>query len=603
MNIAQFLKENASNLIGSDVQIAPNISEKKLNSAIKSYANGVIPEHVILLHDSTLLKNAKDGLLFLGDCFYFKPMFEKPIVVPYKDLLEIRIDREKIVKGDKEKEQLHVVLTTESTTHILTNKLHDYSVEKFVKLIEGIIALKETQEFENVSQITPLADMSESYKLSYLKVLANFTMSDDGKVDAKEYSELMSLVTRIHLSSEYRLKLRAYIGSVKDQEETMFLIGKLKEKSISIDFSIVQKSLFKDLLYLYKLKNSLPTWEENKFLTQLRDEFSIQSEEIDLICAAIKNDEDILTFRKNDSDIVKSMKDIAAKAAAVGMPLTAIYLSGSVVGLSAAGLTSGLATLGMGGILGFSSMFTGIGAIVLIGVGTYQGLKKITGIKDIENNKQREYMLQKIIRNSQQTLDYLLEDINEISRALVVSIQKGNENSEKINKLSSMLTMLSESARFSAKKQNESQKEQMITHLPLILSTDRLEELTPKPTQLKIREFILKCYTTEVTESMEEVTPEVTPEMNQGFVLVGGVQENAELSKLNSLSENYKKTFESFNKTQNGKLEINENLSLEDLEMLQESFENIGYFELTSGGVAEVTGSAKRIAKNLFGDR
>ena len=57
-------------------------------------------------------------------------------------------------------------------------------------------------------------------------------------------------------------------------------------------------------------------------------------------------DENILNERKNDSDIVKSMKEIGAKAGAVGVPLAAVYFSGSVIGMSAAGLTSGLATLG-----------------------------------------------------------------------------------------------------------------------------------------------------------------------------------------------------------------------------------------------------------------
>ena len=78
---------------------------------------------------------------------------------------------------------------------------------------------------------------------------------------------------------------------------------------------------------------------------------------------------DILNKRKNDSQIAKSFKDIAAKAGAVGVPLAAIYFSGSVVGFSAAGITSGLATMGLGGLLGFSGMVTGIGTVVLIGVG------------------------------------------------------------------------------------------------------------------------------------------------------------------------------------------------------------------------------------------
>ena len=114
---------------------------------------------------------------------------------------------------------------------------------------------------------------------------------------------------------------------------------------------------------------------------------------------------------------------MVAKAGAVGVPIAAVYFSGSVVGLSAAGITSGLATLGMGGVLGFSSMVTGIGAAVLIGVVAYNGIKKVTGAKDLENNKQRELMIQTVIKNLQKTINYLIEDVNYISSELMQAIE------------------------------------------------------------------------------------------------------------------------------------------------------------------------------------
>lgn len=40
-------------------------------------------------------------------------------------------------------------------------------------------------------------------------------------------------------------------------------------------------------------------------------------------------------------------------------------------------------------------------------------------------------MPQAFIQNSQQTLNFLLEDINEISQRLLFAIQEGNKNSEK----------------------------------------------------------------------------------------------------------------------------------------------------------------------------
>jgi hypothetical protein len=62
----------------------------------------------------------------------------------------------------------------------------------------------------------------------------------------------------------------------------------------------------------------------------------------------------------------------AAGLAAVGVPLTAVYVSGSVIGLKAAGITSGLAALGLG--LG---MATGLGVVALLGAGVYFGVRAL----------------------------------------------------------------------------------------------------------------------------------------------------------------------------------------------------------------------------------
>lgn len=561
MNINRYIKQYAETLLGDGIHLAPDIPEKKLNAAIKSYASDAAPEHVVALYDSTLFKSGKEGMLFLGDRFYFKPLLEKTMCVYYKELQHVDVERKVTVKNGKSKEKIHVIMRTEKTEYDLSDKLTSYNVDNVAELLNGIAALKDTQEeLINVSQVTPLADLPETYKLTYLKVLANFTFADDQQIDPQEYSELMSLVTRIHLSSEYRLQLRGYLSDATQHVSLSDLIEELRLSSTMIEFSLVEKSLFKDLLYLFKLKHPLSTWAGNDFLQHAKSSLSITSEEIDLISSAIQNDEDIVSLRKNDSEIAKSMKDLAAKAAAVGVPLTAIYLSGSVVGLSAAGLTSGLAALGMGGMLGFSSMFTGIGVLVVIGVGTYHGLKKITGMKDIENNKQREYMLQAIIRNTQQTLNYLLEDINEISNRLVTAIQHGNTNSARINELSGMLKMLNESAQFSAKKQVHSQKEQVITQLPMKLSVVRIDELTAKATHQQIREFIYECYEATYTRKDEHAS-----ETEESLVL-------------------------------------KESLELEQLEKLHESLQAIGYFDMTGGGLAEVTGGAKRFVKNVFGE-
>ncbi len=64
----------------------------------------------------------------------------------------------------------------------------------------------------------------------------------------------------------------------------------------------------------------------------------------------------------------------AAGLAAVGVPLAAVYVSGSVLGLSAAGITSGLAALGLG--LG---MVPGLGVFTLLGAGVFFGVRALLG--------------------------------------------------------------------------------------------------------------------------------------------------------------------------------------------------------------------------------
>ena len=188
-------------------------------------------------------------------------------------------------------------------------------------------------------------------------------------------------------------------------------------------------------------------------------------------------------------------------------------------------------------------------------------LKKITGVGDVENNKQREFMLQAIIRNTQKTLNYLIEDINEITKQLFIEIKKGNENSSKIEQLSNMLSLLSKGAQVSVEKQNHSQIEQILTRIPLQLDMSRLIELTQKPTQEKIREFIVSCY--EEREVYEEESDNAT-EMHWT---------------------------------------LRDNLTLNEVEYLYECFEAIDYNKLAQATLATVTGSVKKFGESIFGDR
>ena len=562
MSVENYIKENVS-IVGEKVFIAPNIPEKKLNNAISSIAEGVNPEYVLAIVDTTLFGSAKEGIVFLGDRLFVRDILEKPSIFNFFDISKAEYvceestkDNGKIIRTEKV-----ILKLNDGTEQKLSLPSVGIKFEEFANFINGIINEGgEEKIFETTSQILPLSDMDDEIKSAYLKIICNYAYSDDDVIDAKEYAEIISLIVRIDYNAKDRLSLRSYMCDKNNIEDSKSLIDYLFENIPEGCSDIVKKSLIKDIIYIYKLKNDMDQWKNDKFIVELQNELNINDEQIELIISVIKNDENILNERKNDSDIVKSMKEIGAKAGAVGVPLAAVYFSGSVIGMSAAGLTSGLATLGMGGFLGFSSMFTGIGVGALLGVGTYKGIKKVTGLSELENNKQRELMLQAIIKNSQKSLNYLIEDVNEISKQLTEEINKGMEATIKIKKLSKLLAMISNGAKETNRKINYAESEAIIAKLPKHLDKARLEELTNEPTKEKLRSFVLGCYIE------KEITVENT--------------DNAREMK--------------------NVFELDDKQELKILEQLYSVLESIGYMNIKDAALASAKGAAYSLVKSFL---
>lgn len=560
MSVENYIKMNVANVCDK-VYVAPEIPEKKLNNAISAIAPNVNPEYVLAIADSTLFGSAKEGIVFTGDSMYLKYALQEKQEYKFENLIKARFELTKEQKSNgkvEEKKHIYLHLNDERIIELSSN-MFAIKYENLVDLINGIInEAGEEKEYVTTSQMLPLAAMDNGIKDAYIKIICNFAYSDDEIIDSKEYAEIISLIVRIDYTSENRLKIRSYMCDNSEIEETESLIRHLNDNVPEGSLDVIRKSLIKDILYIYKIKNDINSWKENQFLTSLQAKLKVKDDQFDLIITAIRTDEEILSLRKNDSEIKKSMKDLAAKAGAVGVPLAAIYFSGSVVGMSAAGITSGLATIGMGGLLGFSGMVTGVGVVVLIGVGAYKGIKKITGVGDLENNKQREMMLQAIIKNSQKSLNYLIEDVNEISRLLMKEVKNGLETSKKIEKLSALLSMMSKGAKVTTEKIDYATSESVISHLPKTLDMIRLEELTNEPTKEKLREYILSCYFEQEVDNDEE-------------------------------------------ENKNTELVLNDKLPLSQLEQLYEIFEAIGYTNIKDAALASAKGAAKSLVKNVFG--
>jgi hypothetical protein len=95
------------------------------------------------------------------------------------------------------------------------------------------------------------------------------------------------------------------------------------------------------------------------------------------------------------------------------VPIAAVYLSGSVIGLSAAGITSGLAALGLG-----FGMVPGIGIAVLLGTAIFMGVSQLLDVGGQQEKErlrvERERKAQLVIINLQGALNKLIERVSNL---------------------------------------------------------------------------------------------------------------------------------------------------------------------------------------------
>ena len=181
------------------------------------------------------------------------------------------------------------------------------------------------------------------------------------------------------------------------------------------------------------------TSEEQEAIAFAQKKLRISKEQMDAIDVFIKETKRIRERGLDDDYATDAMKSAVSGLTSVGIPIAAVYFSGSVIGLSAAGITSGLAALGLGGVLGLSSMVTGIGIAVVVGAGVYMGINKLldTGGKRKKEDlrKKQERKAQLVIQNLQATINTLLEQIT-------VLMTDSGANREAIATLNERLTKI-----------------------------------------------------------------------------------------------------------------------------------------------------------------
>lgn len=227
----------------------------------------------------------------------------------------------------------------------------------------------------------------------------------DGEIDKDELTTIFESLDLTPLTEEQKERVRSYIISPPKMDETLNLIANgADELRYIVAVGVIEVLLADDVI----------TKEESWFLDNICRRLNVTQNQRYAIIDFVSQARRIRIRGVDDNVAEKAMKSAASGLTAVGVPIAAVYFSGSVMGLSAAGVTSGLAALGLG--LG---MVPGIGIAIVIGTGIFIGMKYLFG--DSKKEKERklsaenERKAQLVIKNLQDTINELLKRISSLA--------------------------------------------------------------------------------------------------------------------------------------------------------------------------------------------
>ncbi len=281
----------------------------------------------------------------------------------------------------------------------------------------------------------------------YLSVLVWLVHTDDKQIDEREMCEIQLLMTQRRCNADVRKAVRGCLEDPQgpDVREQIDHLLKHSPRAGTATQMGLKCALMKDAVRVCRATSGGLAREQPGIL-HLAGMLDLDDEKVRFIEDACEQDEKILAGELSDSQIADAAKGMAAQATAVGVPVAAVYLSGSVTGLSAAGIASGLATLGLGGVLGLSAMVSGIGVAVIVGGTAYKGVRWILGGSERNRASLRELMLQEVLRIHQGAIINLGEDMSHFARRIATLSFETERNRDAIDSLSREVTLLSRSA-------------------------------------------------------------------------------------------------------------------------------------------------------------
>ncbi|WP_045739698.1 TerB family tellurite resistance protein [Actinoplanes rectilineatus] len=310
------------------------------------------------------------------------------------------------------------------------------SAEQVKAKVEDVTAGLSAGSSREDADSTDLSTLSPEAKLLYCRTLVSLALVDT-VLDPREIANLYLFASTIGLDGDARSALRGDITAAQRGAETPGtteeLARQLHELLADDRREPVFTMLIRDLVRISRADRHAADVERAQITLVAGLVFPASAGEVvhateRLVIA----EEDFAAGKVTTSQMETTTKEIVAKVAAFGTPIAAVSLAGSVSGLGGAGITSGLAALGFGGLLGLSAMVTGIGTVVILGVVVHQGARYVLATNERERENRREFLIQQVIMCHQQAMAELTDDIAGLAHRLEAGLDQTVRNEERL---------------------------------------------------------------------------------------------------------------------------------------------------------------------------
>lgn len=245
--------------------------------------------------------------------------------------------------------------------------------------------------------------LPEQQQVAFYGTVFAMAAADDELV-SEELTLIFETLDLDGLSPEAQRQVRAY---TLDPPALDDCLGQIKDGSPMLRYGI--------MVYLMDvaLADDIIVDEERAVLEQAAGVLEVSEQQLRAIERFTREVRRIRSEGLSENAAAEAMKGALSGLTGVGIPIAAVYFSGSVLGFSAAGITSGLAALGLG-----FGMLTGIGVVIAVGTATFISVRwllnrsKAHKKNEIKTNNDRRAQL--VVKNLQATINDLADRIIEL---------------------------------------------------------------------------------------------------------------------------------------------------------------------------------------------